>query len=365
MTSGKWILFLSLLLTLPLSCQRSQDESANVAISLQGDLGGQSGQELMHVVINITGNDISPIFYTWDAHGDNGIQQSPPSSFNFSFPAGVRLIQVAAVYKKASGSGMDIFYGDSSRDFSAASENLNISVLNINQGSTMISGNISGRYLTGASQGPTGKVEIQYQPPNGRPAMTIEKGYIVNGWFNLFALSGVSLQYKVSDGTILWDGPVSLDNALFSTYSPKISRISVPVSKRKEYNGGSYSWMAEDAQIYVYGWFGPSASSEIVCQPSSLGYFTRLVNYNTPGLVNGSDPSPGYFLQMNIASTPPTAAQLVDTTASASYYAVATYGQTSSGVCSGYTELTNKISLNQSQFDGQGRDGASAFFSSI
>ncbi len=191
--------------------------------------------------------------------------------------------------------------------------------------------------------------------------MTIEKGFIVNGWFNLFALSGVSLQYKVSDGTILWDGPVSLDSAIFSTSSTKISRISLPVSKRKEYNGGSYSWMAEDSQIYVYGWFGPASSSEIVCQPSSLGYFTRLVNYNTPGLVNGSDPSPSFFLQMNVASTPPTAAQLSNI-ASASSYAVATYGQTSSGVCSGYTELSNKISLNQSQFDGQGRDGASAFF---
>ncbi len=162
MTSGKWIFFLSLILTLTVSCQRSQEDSANISISIQGDLGGQSGQELMHVVVNITGNDISPIFYTWDAHGDNGVQQSPPSSFNFSFPAGLRLVQVAAVYKKTSGSGMDIYYGDSSRDFSAASENLDISVLNINQGLPMISGNISGRYLTGASQGPTGKVEIQY-----------------------------------------------------------------------------------------------------------------------------------------------------------------------------------------------------------
>ena len=61
-----------------------------------------------------------------------------------------------------------------------------------------------------------------------------------------------------------------------------------------------------------------------------------------------------------MASSPPTAAELTNT-ASASNFAVAAYGVTSSATCSGYAELTNKITLSQSQFDGQGRDGAAAF----
>lgn len=360
MAFGKWIISFAFVLSFCLSCQRATEGTSQLSISVQGNLSGQSGTDLRHVVINITGSDMSPVIYSWDRHGENGVEQQPPSEFNFNLNSGTRTVQVIAVYQASNGSGMDIYYGDSTKELRSSTENLSIPVFSIGQGSTVISGNISGRYLTSAGQGPTGKVDIRYQPPGNKPEMSIESSHIVNGWFNLMALTAVPLRYVVSDGSVLWDGPVSLDSSMFSSSSTKISRVSVPVVKRKEYQVGNYQWMDEDAQIFIYGWFGPASSSEIVCQPSVLGSFTRIVKYNTPGLVNGSDPSPGYFLSMTTASAPPTLAELTST-ASASGFVVAAYGQTSSGACAGYTELTNKISLAQTQFDGNGNDGAAAF----
>ena len=362
---------LSALLTTA-ACTRPQEDTSKLSIKLpQQMLNEKAGtlsntESLAHVVINVTGPGIdSPILLTWDAHSNDGAVLTAPE-FKLEIPQGEsRLIQVLAVYKTSEGSSMSFYYGDVPNVAlkTATPDPVSVLVTSIGQGSPIISGTIWGRYLTANNVGPTGELFIRYNPGGGKPPLLIEKSVIANGWFEAMGLTGAQLEYVTDAGLKLFDGPVSLDDARFNpTAADKhVMRLSMPVHERNEsYTGGVYDWRTEEAQILVYGWFGPSSDrlTKKVCRPSSGLALARLAKF-LPGGAPNDLRSPMLNGQINTAQ--PTIAELLDATATSlsKYYVI---GGDTNTPCSTGTEYVDKISMDFDMIDGQGRDGASPFF---
>jgi hypothetical protein len=181
----------------------------------------------MHVAINVTGAGLpAPIIFSWDSH-QNGTQVAAPTSFDFDVPSGAgRLIQVLAVYEQTTTQSMIFTYGDVTANLPQGNFSVAVTVSEIGAGS-VVTGRVAGRYLTGTDSGPTGIVDVHFNPGGGKPPLIIEKSYIANGWFAFFMLAGANLEYTVN-GTKLFGGPVDLNSQMFvpSTANGNLNRIA-------------------------------------------------------------------------------------------------------------------------------------------
>ncbi len=259
-----------------LSCTRGKDSSSSLSLSIPKTMSSQklgalgTADMLGHVVVNVSGDGIGvPIIFNWDAR-ENGKGTALDKPIQLVVPQGSnRLIQVLAVYMDTQGTTMQFYYGDKVQSFSQANETVSLAVSSISQASSIVSGNISGRYLLSSSAGPTGLVSASYLPSNGRPAVTIDRSVMYNGWFNTFALAGAKFNYTLfTIGGLsipLFNGSsVDLTEASFPP-TANVGRLNIPTSNRQ--NNGSFG--IENPLIQVYGFWGPGASGKSICPYSA------------------------------------------------------------------------------------------------
>ncbi len=277
--------------------QKSEDQnSVSVSFALQKEITASSSDgpqamaatlTLRHVVINVSGAGIStPFLYNWDGHDSVTI----PDSFAVdNVPSGVgRTVQVLSVYQSTEGA-TEFFYGDTVADLSASINEVVVPIVRITEANSTISGNISGRYLTSDNDGPTGVIDILYQPP-GKIPMLLSQSYMLSGWFNIFTLSGAPFTYKLADGRILFDqGSLSLDSPLFAPAEHR-ARVSIPVHKRFE--GGDPSsnttnpvYRVDEPNVHVWGFFGKAefVANKKVCvaRPSTANAALKKMFVNS------------------------------------------------------------------------------------
>ena len=72
---------------------------------------------------------------------------------------------------------------------------------------------MAGRYLNGVDQGPTGPIEIMFDPGAGKPMMFIERSSMINGWFSVMMLSIVGHIEVIGIGGELGSKRVDLKHA--------------------------------------------------------------------------------------------------------------------------------------------------------
>jgi hypothetical protein len=253
-------------------------------------VGAQAFDVLGHVSINVTGAGIAPaIVKNWDSNKDgNNTATSAPTSFDIDIPQGPgRLIQVLAVYGSSTGKGqMQFYYGDITQDLTASSQSVTVTVSSLGQGTPIVSGRVSGRYLTAPNMGPTSTVDMLFNPPSGKPPMIISNGGIVAGWFQFFALQGAPLSYRLRDGTILFGGPVDLSSPVFNP-SSSVLKVSIPLHYQSEYMNNTQVSVLEDPSVNVLGFFGDAVNvgSKVVCRETT-GSFTnyKMSNDNSVAL---------------------------------------------------------------------------------
>jgi hypothetical protein len=335
---------------------------------------------LMHVIINITGSDIAPRYRAWDRH-DGGVA---PSAFTFdAIPYGSsRLIQVLAVYQSPITDSMTFFYGDASVALGQPEQNVEIPVLSLGGATSTVTGQISGRYFTSASGGPTADVAIKYNPGSGRQKMLIEKSTIFNGWFSFFALNTVAFEYELQPGPsqaateLMFGGAVNLASGVFSpaensgAEQNRRIRAALPVHLRNNSWSGTPELVREEAQIFVWGFWGNAIargsanwSTRTVCRSSLTGSLSRMMRYS-PTVANWPA-QPGLSLTVNgtVATAMPTPAQLMDATATAMGNMVFSggSGNCSSGSQPTNTKYSNWLSVSPTMVDGRGNDNAAGF----
>lgn len=366
------------LLILNIGCTRAAKDVAKLNLSIASSVDGNgtlsSTMQLAHVSINVTGTGIAaPIIQTWDACRGCTVQNPTPSSFALTVPSGAgRLIQILAVYEDSETSQMAFYYGDVTKDLNLAEDTAAITVDQVGQG-VVTSGRVAGRYFTTTTTGPTGLVDIKYNPGNGKPSLIVDNGVIVNGWFSLFMLSGANLQYVVRDTKeVLWGQEVSFDSAPMDpaensgAYFNQRVRAFIPVHiEQRSESGGVTTYRKQDAETHVWGYWGPGAVGKRVCTsgldnsptPSRIKMYTS----GTPESASGF--SVGHYINWNIA--PPTKAQLTDIV-SPYGYVIFQGGVSMSSNCDSIpdtfaNQFTNfqKVTLNL--VDGNGGDSVAGF----
>lgn len=324
-----------------------------------------AGQVLSHVVINITGDGITiPILHTWDNCSDCNPATIVPSTLGIdNIPQGQsRLVQVIAVYKNSTSNSMDVYYGDSTMDLISPTVSATINVATVSTG-TVINGRVMGRYLTATNSGPTGMLNVLYNPGGNKPRMLVDQNQIVNGWMSTMMLSNIKLDFvtKETDGTTqeLWGGPVSLESTPFST-SNFVAKAGIPVNIRKGNQSGTTTYDPNDATVYVWGYFGNSTytTSKNVCVDTSVA-LQNLKVFTSTAAAYTSQPSLGIQ-----SATLPT----VDQLASLTTPLTDTYFQgglaSAATPCANATTtdlFTNVLKVGTTLIDGNGNDNAAGF----
>jgi hypothetical protein len=345
------------------ACTRAP-ETSNVSFSLSLPSTGQNGStaagdQLMHVAINVTGPGIaSPIIYSWDGH-QNGTKLTAPSSFAFDVAQGdSRLVQVLAVYQNETSGTMSFTYGDTTTAISGANVSLTVTMAPIGAGSS-VQGQISGRYLTGTDSGPTGIIDVNFNPGGGKRSLIIEKSFMANGWFSVFSLSGVQFEYMMN-GVPLFGGPVNLDSAAFVPAAGNLNQIvraAIPTMVRA--NGGGGDKEFENAQIYIWGFwnYGGDVSAKSVCNDLSAGAFSKIFRYNA---VPASANTLLTLSNATIGTVPtyPAYANLLD---KVSPLSAVTAGGGVGPTCASSTPSLNVIPVTKALIDGNGKDNSAGF----
>lgn len=204
------------------ACQRAKEDNSQVqfAVPLMNTITKASGLtnspsnkvstqsvgELNHVVINISGASLSggTKLCSFDVYRESVAGPCDFSEFpvvKVTIPNGsARLIQVLLAYEDDSTGEMTMAYGDVTQDIQGDS-GISIPVSDL-PGSTYPS-HIRGRYLTSATAGPTGLLEVRVKAKTDKPSMVITRSEMFSGWFQAFMVSGLQFEYYVN-GSLLW-----------------------------------------------------------------------------------------------------------------------------------------------------------------
>lgn len=368
------IVLSSLLLLSLVGCTRAaKDNKASVSIELPNSAAGSSSLKLAHVAINVTAAGMTPIVFTKDFCNDCSTPETVPDSFDIiDISSGPdRLFQVLAVYKNIETSQMIFYYGDVTKTLEGGIVPLEVPISQVGSGN-VTSGRVSGRYLETATTGPTGMVDVKYNPGNGKQPIVVDTASIVNGWFSFFMLSGASLQYVPRGSTaMLWGQEMSLESAAMNpaensgAYFDQRVRAFLPVHIRTQYQNNVQVYLPAESETFVWGYWGPGATGKKVCtsgldsSPSS----TKLKRFATANLSS----SPAFTIShvSNYNEPVPTKAELTD---KASPYTtiVVQGGADMSSSCGSFADnATNQYANFQKVylelFDGNGGDNAAGF----
>lgn len=219
------------------------------------------------IIVNITGPGIaSPIYWQWDKHRKSG--ETAPTGIELpGVPRGTdRLIQVLVVFE--GGGAIQFYYGDT---LTALASEYNPVAIKVNAlGGSAGHGSVAGRYLRADGTGPTGRVEMRFQPP-GKPAMVVEYEYIYSGWFRFFALPTSNFTYRLmSTGEMLFE---NFNTGSVTPSGAHQAKVLVPAYWRyDDWSGGTPIGprVQEAPQTNLVGFFGPGSSGKSVCFTNSV-----------------------------------------------------------------------------------------------
>lgn len=264
-----------------MSCSSSGESTSSVTVQIPRVLKNQSNQLSslstnlvpMHVVLNVTGSDISPIVRITDTHQDGcSSSGSSNTSLSVEVPQGsARMFQVLIAYCDPNSTtdygAPVIYYGDITQDISGSDVNVALSISSI--GTFVNETHAYGRILTSADGGPTGLVKMIYTPP-GRPSMVVSYDELYNGWFSNIMLSdNIAFTYQMENSTDLL---TNVTNSSFTTTSG-LTKMSVL--------GGNYvnknsTYQIMPQQNYLFGFINKTA----------LALATATTNIPTTGSIS-------------------------------------------------------------------------------
>ncbi len=294
-------LILGVLALTAISCTRNAKETSSIKLQLPNKVEVKKGLKTMslptddgslmlgHAVVNISGPGMTQQLISWDACKDCQFQPPAPQYFEMLIPRGdSRLVQVLLVYMSQDNQ-MYFYYGDATANVQADVVSVDVDMNQLGTGSEMISGAITGRYISslGANstldQGPTGSVNVKYNPGNGKPSMIIEKGSIINGWFNLFALSNVPFDYVMDSGTVLFANKslnsFTPDQRTAIAYLPQHHECWTDMGSVMCSNSGP-----REKEIVVLGYFGATGvdlSSKYACSSYNATAIDKWKKYDS------------------------------------------------------------------------------------
>lgn len=228
------------------SCTRDMDKAESVRLDLssftKSGLSAQSTStlEINFIAVNVTVDGALQASCKFDpefsarwtggclAHPD--FPNNPTAGVEFpSVPTGNALVQVLVVGEESDssngGGGGEVFkYGEGTAPLTSSGSNPVIVNVKAAEATEDREGAVAGRYGTTY----TGRVALQYVPDTGNP-MTVFHLDMFAGWFEIFLLDGVPLQYKMIDdpeGRTLFGGKVAIDSPQWYGGDPSVLGFS-------------------------------------------------------------------------------------------------------------------------------------------
>lgn len=266
-----------------LSCERATQDNAKASIALpsapmqktvsSGDKKSKVSVLTLqpsHVIVNITGSGADPKYChvrlrpTTAALGDCKLLDGEGKSIEIETKAGTgRLIQVLVAYEDNEGSTpMSLKYGDTTTELRAGPQSVEIFTTDVPGAITM--GHIAGRYLAGASGGPTGRLRVGLRIKEDKIPMVLVETDILAGWFQTMVAQGIKAEYMV-DGQMLFGAPVDKD------YFDQLATTQAAAPK--------FKINTQTDGFEIKGWFGDvtaTASKSISANCSSARFTTCL-----------------------------------------------------------------------------------------
>ncbi|MCC7405089.1 MAG: hypothetical protein IT288_11885 [Bdellovibrionales bacterium] len=248
-------------------CDRSVHREPKVRLSLAEFLKSKVGaQELTRVVkvsINVrTPADGSLIVAGWEPlHHDGATTEAPPQDYIVSAKQGAgQIVQIIIVTESESG-GTGFDYGDAVVNVQPGDNFVEITTTTLAESEPSAEAGV--RYLYADGTGPTGPVDMLYQPPNGKPMMVVHELYAVGGWMNLHLFQTTPLQYRLRTTGEMLFGDVNFSHPDFVS-SPTMVRMKHPYFYADRYHVGTPYEMFPPGE-YFLGFAGPGKTGKVVC----------------------------------------------------------------------------------------------------
>lgn len=285
--------------SLSLSCARQSSEKTELRLEWSASSSFKAMNE---------DESMPPAFFTvsrLDGTQPMHFHLLPHESRVLDLPRGSVVIQALLFSKLAypglsendSDGGMQPYFAEQAIILDQAEQSV---VLSLQTPKNFITGEVAGRYLSASNAGPTGDVEYNIKIKSHLPPIKLgkvmDKSYIINGWFQFFALRSddvLGIEYLLADGTnVFGPGAIkNLDNLVeipFDRTQPTQQvQLAVPWSAKTRYDnpGGGTPILVLDGfrepEVYTLGFWGPgraaNQSAQFYFNDASFN-FTELEN---------------------------------------------------------------------------------------
>ncbi len=243
-----------------LGCTRGPSENSQVSFKLMGraKAGALTSEGPNLVILNISWPEGNRIIYECESRKDRNTCPAD-GVIVLDVPKGSqRLIQALLVYESDSG---EMFFHHDEKVKTLAAANESVELVPTLKGSSTIGVDVSGRYLDNSfpGGGPSGVLETSFIPPDGsRSPMIVKRRPMLAGWFNLFLLDNVKLNFTVN-GIPLFTN-VKMDSPEFAAGKQR-AWFNIPNHYRTSFNeNGEAVYEPESSSRFVAGFFGPGSA---------------------------------------------------------------------------------------------------------
>jgi len=267
-------------------CTRKSPPPVDVRIQLNssqkvGALSVPAGYQLSHIVVNVRASDMGVRLFSWSARCGDDCVLPPPPYIEMTVPSGSsRLVQYLGVYENEAGNLL-MYYGETTKSLRSGTDEVIISPAQFGVASGL-EGIVAGQYVTsvvsGKGHGPTGRVDVIFRPPTGSAPLLIERAEMFDGWFAVFSLEGVPMEYVVTstrEKLMYQSAPLGFEaikGDLSGNARPNVVHFVSP-SQYWVSDGGGGGRRESHGGHHLLGFFGPEAgslSSPKACYPPSL-----------------------------------------------------------------------------------------------
>ena len=265
------------ILSVGLGCTRKAGTSPiRITIPVSQKVGALINYSLEVAILNVQIAGRPPLLLTKEFHDSTSVPFGSTITFEVpDVPNGASVyIQALNVYKGDTIGDMKFYYNDQSVLVSGLTTvSLNLQPSGTSNGKEA---QIFGRYLTTATPadaGPTGTLALLYDVGNGKPPMIVQRGYIVNGWFEAFAVQGANFDIVIEEtGFKLFDDlnlttAGALQHLVAGVMTPVTfgtHRLDMlkPTGFRREYNSATVK--PEPETHMILGFFDNTGSDSLV-----------------------------------------------------------------------------------------------------
>ncbi len=234
-------------------CDRLALESKNtlqISIAKNSESTPFATQRITRLAVNVTAADLKePLQVLLSSEMKSSPSNGLAAEATLEVPSGKdRLIQLIAVYEDSTGKEI-LRYGDIIKTLTPGTSEVSIPLQSVAENIEVDQSKVRGRFLSTNTSGPSEELLMIYRPA-GKPGITVDRSWMINGWFQTTVLKDVPMDYITATGVVIGEQwkLASL------TPSKNLVQLHFPLTYRQEFLNGTH-WKTEKPQNHFLGFF--------------------------------------------------------------------------------------------------------------